>query len=189
MFERYREFGAEAKRLFSHQEVQRDGDGRLLIEINLRDTSELFSPYAIREESQLSAELSEFLRSATFAQRPREALHLVFKSKPLSLEQQQELRRAVQATFSTAFIGNQIKRKRNLLTSLLLFLTSLVFLGLMALLSVKGVNAIAVEIVDIAGWVFMWEAVDEFFIERSLLRLKRRRYLNLITAPVDFVEL
>ena len=38
-----------------------------------------------------------------------------------------------------------------------------------------GVSGIWIECMDIFAWVFVWEAVDLFFIERGMLRLKKKR--------------
>ena len=45
------------------------------------------------------------------------------------------------------------------------------------------------EIVDIFAWVFMWEAVDIFFLQCTMLRFKQRRYLALADSIIEYVPL
>ena len=45
------------------------------------------------------------------------------------------------------------------------------------------------EVVDIFAWVFMWEAVDIFFLRCSALRIKEKRYLSLIDSKIDFLPI
>lgn len=187
MFKRYRELAAEIGRLMRKNPVVRDAEGRVEVAVTLNEKSGLFAPYAVAETTLLSSELSELLKSITFALRTNEQIHLIFKNCPDPSEQE-KLRQAIRATFITNFTANRIRARRNLIASILLLLVSVAFLSVMAVLSLNGVSSLLVELVDIAGWVFMWEAVDEFFIERSVLRIKKRRYLNLITAQVDFAE-
>lgn len=54
------------------------------------------------------------------------------------------------------------------------------------LLDRLGANGVWVECVDIFAWVFLWEAVDQFFIERGLLLLKRKRDLAFIRIEINF---
>ena len=45
----------------------------------------------------------------------------------------------------------------------------------MFVLSELGAGAVWTECVDIFAWVFLWEAVDQFFIERKGVLLKMKR--------------
>ena len=42
------------------------------------------------------------------------------------------------------------------------------------------------EVVDIAAWVFLWEAVDIGTFKNRELRLKRKRYLAYMSMKVEF---
>ena len=44
-------------------------------------------------------------------------------------------------------------------------------------------------IMEIATWVFIWEAVDAFFLRRLQLKRKRNILLKLYMAKIDVVNL
>jgi hypothetical protein len=45
------------------------------------------------------------------------------------------------------------------------------------------------EIVNIFAWVFMWEAVNIFFLECTMLSFKQRRYLRLYESVIEYLPL
>ena len=49
-----------------------------------------------------------------------------------------------------------------------------------------GTNAVILNMIDVVAWVFMWEAADIYFFQRSLLKLHRRRALSMIEAVITF---
>ena len=49
-------------------------------------------------------------------------------------------------------------------------------------------NAIWTEIVDIFAWVFVWEAVDQFFIERRKLILDRKKYQAFTEMKINYYK-
>ena len=56
-------------------------------------------------------------------------------------------------------------------------------------LELKGTNYILSEMVDIAAWVFMWEAVDLFFLERKILKVEQLRACRLFGAEISYRSL
>ena len=65
------------------------------------------------------------------------------------------------------------------------FLAALTF-ALALILTNRAVQSVFLEMIDVVAWVFMWEAADIFFFQRSTLRMKRLRYFNLIQADISF---
>ena len=45
------------------------------------------------------------------------------------------------------------------------------------------------EIIDIFAWVFMWEAVDIFFLQCTMLNFKQKRYLRLYDSIIEYLPL
>ena len=79
--------------------------------------------------------------------------------------------------------------RRNLILSGILTLVGVLGLVIMFLLAHFWRNPVLSEVLDIFAWVFLWEAVDQFFLERSALRIKRNRYISLIHLHFEFVGL
>ncbi len=59
----------------------------------------------------------------------------------------------------------------------------------MFLLSAKNVGEVWKECIDIFAWVFLWEAVDQFFIERGAIMLRRKRFKNFLEMEVSYSSL
>ena len=49
-------------------------------------------------------------------------------------------------------------------------------------------NNILGEALSIIGCFFMWEAIDIYAIQRSVLKLDKRRYMNFINADIIFID-
>ncbi|MCH4278018.1 MAG: hypothetical protein LKF89_03775, partial [Bacilli bacterium] len=43
------------------------------------------------------------------------------------------------------------------------------------------------EVISIASWVFIWDAVDKFFFERPSIKRKRVRFAQIANSEVNFV--
>ncbi len=48
-------------------------------------------------------------------------------------------------------------------------------------------NAVWTECIDIFAWVFLWEAVDQYFIERNGLLMKSRRLESFVNMEVEYI--
>ena len=58
----------------------------------------------------------------------------------------------------------------------------------MFVLSGLGAGAVWTECVDIFAWVFLWEAVDQFLIERKGVLLKMKRYYAFMNSRITFIR-
>ena len=61
--------------------------------------------------------------------------------------------------------------------------------GVMWALSAGNRSEILIEVVDIFAWVFVWEAVDTFFLTRTVQLQQKKRCLSLIYAKICFFPL
>ena len=68
------------------------------------------------------------------------------------------------------------------------FLAVIIFSLVIFLNHLSLLSAVATEIIDIAGWVFMWEAVDLFFIERPLNKYELLKNHKLVEAVVNYCD-
>ena len=72
--------------------------------------------------------------------------------------------------------------KRNRIIIFLLMIAGVITLALAFRIN----SNIWSEVVDIAAWVFLWEAVDIGTFKNRELRLKRKRYLAYMSMKVEF---
>ncbi len=96
---------------------------------------------------------------------------------------------AIRNYFHAKADGTQLSLRRNLLVSVIFTVIGIMGLAAMLLLDHFFASAIWTEVVDIFAWVFVWEAVDRFFIERRRLLRDRRKYQAFTQARISFQSL
>ncbi len=84
---------------------------------------------------------------------------------------------------------NRGQLKRNLLFSVIMAVIGIFGIAAALAISFYGKIPVLAEAVDIFAWVFLWEAVDLFFLQRSLLRVERNRCLRFFEAKILFLPL
>ena len=77
----------------------------------------------------------------------------------------------------------------NTIQSVVMCLIGLIALSFMILSENLGWGNLWVECIDIFAWVFLWETVDLFFLERAVIRRKAKRYWAFEKMEVLFFPL
>lgn len=88
--------------------------------------------------------------------------------------------------YEEAIISYRKIRKTIIQSIIFTFLAVIIFSLVIFLNHLSLLSAVATEIIDIAGWVFMWEAVDLFFIERPLNKYELLKNHKLVEATVNY---
>ena len=157
------------------------------INMSVADDSNFLSPYAETGMPVISTEVADFLTTSANAFHPKNKLRINIKSDCIDDNEKVVYKAAIRNYFSLQLgeVARDMKRK----TAVALWFTLIGIFGLafMFLLGNLGVNDLWVECVDIFAWVFLWEAVDQFFIERGGLMLKSRRMENFVNAEVNYL--
>jgi len=183
---KYRELFRYFKSHFRNFELPIDSNGNKIITISLDSKSSIYSPYSYGKEKMLNSELLEMNDKLISTIKVSDSLHYNFNIPDIEDNEKEDFIKAMHYTYTIAFQSISVERKRNLRNSLIFTLMAVIFLTIMVVLRLNSINEIIVELVDIAGWVFMWEAVDQFFIERAMLNIKKKKYMNILIAPIDF---
>lgn len=170
-------------------EVERDEEGRAVIEMCVRSDEYFLSDYSVGKCPTIDGEVAQFLEERAMGFRPNESITVKIYSD--CIDKQEE--KAYSSAFTEYYVRHyrQITRdlRQNLFVSLVMALVGLVALAVMVTFSILEKHPIVSEALDIFAWVFLWEAVDLFFLERSVLRRKRTRFLRLIDAQIRFLPL
>ncbi len=75
--------------------------------------------------------------------------------------------------------------KKQYLIAAILALVGMVFLAVSLAIGDLWNGAFFGELVDIAAWVFVWEAVDVICFRKQELRVNRTRYQALMNMEID----
>lgn len=154
------------------------------------DDSEFLSPYSETNTPVISGEVAEFLENGANAAHLKDNFELNLNSNCIDGDKQTRYEQAIRNYFSLKLNAEHRELSRNNVMSLLFAIIGIVGLAFMIICDqVLNMQAIWVECIDIFAWVFLWEAVDQFFIERRKIIRNRRRLKALAEMPIRFKPL
>lgn len=154
------------------------------------DDSDFLSPYSETDTPVISGEVAEFLANGANAAHIKDSLELHLHSNCVGTDKQTRYEQAIRNYFSLKLTAVQRELKRNNVVSLIFAIIGIVGLAFMIICDqLLNMQAIWVECIDIFAWVFLWEAVDQFFIERRKLKFNCKRVQALAEMPILFKSL
>lgn len=167
-------------------EVERDEEGRAVIGMTVLKDEDFLSAFSAGRQPVVSTEVAEFLDESAKAFLPREPVRINIYSDCIDKEEEKTYSEALKEYYVRHYKENRRELKRNAVVSLLMAVVGLLALTGSLLLSYLLKNAVVSEATDIFAWVFLWEAVDLFFLERMVLRAERDRCLRFIEANICY---
>lgn len=167
-------------------EVRQDEKGRALIEIEIKDKSEVLSPFYAQNKETINNEFANFLDNFTKSFPPSQGLHLSINCPEVKPEDEEVFSRAVKNYYLNSTIEAERKISNNTKLLLVMILLSIISLTALFLVHYFDVFWLIEEVFDIIAWVFVWEAVDIFAFQRSLLRYEKQRNLSLYNSFISF---
>lgn len=180
----------EIRRLKLHEKLMESSPDSSCIKMTLRDDTDFLSDFWA-DQPVISSEAADYLDNALKAlnKKDLENLSIEISSAPLDGFEKKIFSDAIHNYYSNRLHENHNDLHRNQRNSLILFLIGAFVLALMVALEHFGMRPYFSEIFDIIGWVFIWEATDEFCLERYDLVAKERSWKALSQAKVSFSEL
>ena len=155
------------------------------INIKIKSEEELYSGYNYDRNEVLNPALGDFLLEKAESLPAKSKLRLKFFSDVNIKEH--ELFSAIKNKFKGEFENYQRKLKKTALFSLVVLILGILFLGLFILEELFFHTPVLSIILEIASWVFIWEAVDAFFLERLSLKEKRLQMARIYDAEMEVV--
>lgn len=165
-----------------------DEDDRVVININVRDDVEFLSNYGIEENTVISQETASFLEHAIKPINYKENLTLAIHSDVISEDEKYLYDKGIRNYYKNSLLEQKKHLDLNLKSTLFLLLSGIVYFALLTLVSFFLKNDLWVEVLSIVGWVFIWEAVEVFFLERPKLRRMKYRYYALMNSKIIFID-
>ena len=144
-----------------------DEEGRAIIEVTVRRDVDFLSDYSV-EKPMISSAFSDFLREQSEAFPPREPICLKIYSNCIDEHEQSVYGAALKEYAMRNYKKHALELKKNAFISAILMAVGVLGLAAVVLLSLFVDNAVIAEVLDIFAWVFVWEAVDLFFLERRI---------------------
>ena len=157
------------------------------INAKVKHEEEIYSGYNYDRNEVLNPAFSDFLVEKAESLHKRSKLRIKIFSD-FSLEEH-ELFSAIKNKFKGEFESYERKLKQTAIFSLVVLILGILFLGIFVLEEMFFHNVVLSIILEIASWVFIWEAVDSFFLERMTLKEKWRQMARLYDAEIEVVVL
>ena len=157
------------------------------INIKAESKAAIFSDYNYDSNEVLNSNLEEFLVEKVKNIPPK--VNLRVKIFTDDCVDENEVKVAYKNKFKGDFEELEQELKRNMLFAFTMLILGVLFMGFLILEMYFLNNYILSTILEIAVWVFVWEAVDSFFLERSSIRRKRYQMARLYYADLEVVAL
>ncbi len=157
------------------------------ITLSINDDSDFLSKYSPSDKPVISSEVAEFLENAAREFHPKAEIKLTVKGECVDDKEKPIYAEAIKNYFVLKHCETERDIRRKTFISIIFTIIGVIALAAMFLVDGIFKNEIWTECVDIFAWVFIWEAVDQFFIERSGLLMRRKRLENFVNITVEFI--
>ncbi len=165
-----------------------DDEGLEVISMKVLNDDNFLSPYSTEYDEIISDEVATYLEHVITPIDLKHELHLVISSNCITEEEKEIYKKAIKNYYKDKVIDSARKIHINSIQSFWMLLTGIVIMIAYFILQFFF-DTPFLEVMDIATWVFVWEAVDLFFIERKILKIQQLRDTKLFNAKVSYRDL
>ena len=174
------------KEISDKEDLLYDSDNNALITVKAMEEAQIFSSYDFDCNEKLNEELAEYLwDKARFVPVKDDIRIKMYVGEKVNIK---EVQNAIHNKFRKEYVETKLEKKHNCLFSFAMFVVGLLALAVLVLSYAYFKNEYVDLIVEIVAWVFMWEAVDAFFLERSKLNRKQMTLLKLCVCDIEIVK-
>ena len=180
----YRKKVKAIREKIAKDDFDEDKKGRSVIKINVSDEDSILSKYNDDGQEIIGADMADFINNLVKSVPKEKEIVLDVKCNNYTEDKAKRYKNAIVNYYINEFADKDAKLKNNLLISIILFTVGV--LGFAALYLLKVIDAywLIQDIVEVASWVFLWETVDVFFLNRGVLKWKQKRDLKIIFAEI-----
>ena len=165
-----------------------DGDGRLIINMNVKDDTNFLSVYSMTDSPVISSDVAAFIESATETADSNEKITLKIHSREIDEEEKQIYDKAIRTYYKERAVAvSKELHRNNLIAVLLLLLGALVLTGAV-IISYTVSSAVWSEIIDIIAWVLIWESADITLFKNGGLRIKKKRFSAFVDMKIEYFD-
>ena len=157
------------------------------VNIKIENKEQIISNYSYDEHDKLNKDLADFIMTKTKRTHISQDIKLNIYTKEVIKKTE------VESTIKNHFNEERLEIKEDLKRSnifvLVMFGLGILTFAILVALYKKSVNNFYFEMVlEIAAWVFIWEAVDVLFLQRPKIRKRYMQLQKLCSARVEIVN-
>lgn len=187
--ENYKEKVKKLRKRIANDNFDEDRKGRSVININVSDEDEILSKFNDDGQEIISSEMADFINNLVKSVPKKQEVVLNVKCAKYTEEKEKRYKKAIVNYYVNEFADKDAKLKNNAIITLLLFMIGVIGFVSLYLLKTFDAHWLIQDIVEVASWVFLWETVDVFFLNRGILKWKQKRDLKIIFAEIKITEL
>lgn len=182
----------EAKTMF--EEIKQDKNradfyeenGVPHIEINLSNGN-IYDEYST--DSELNPTIFEFVDKVFRLVKKKADLEIdITFPSTMKDEEKDKIEKLFKSHYSINIVKSDEEIKRHNIVSIILLFFGIIVYGAYGLLEYFKMDFIFQGVIEIASWVFIWEAVDMFFLSNFGSRLERMKNIKIFNAKINRIE-
>lgn len=166
-----------------------DENGNPLVKINITDADSLLSVYNDDGLEIISNDTAKFIENMTKPIPRKQEIHLQISCEQYTADKEQKYKSAITNYYINEFAHRDMKLRHNTIISCVLLLSAIVSFMLYYFLGSIVTPRIILDLLEIFAWVLAWEAVDQFFLQRYLIKFDQLKALQIIYAKISFRKL
>ena len=106
----------------------------------------------------------------------------------MSEEEKDKIEKLFKSHYAISIVKSDEEIKKHNIVSILLLIFGVLIYGAYGLLEYFKVDFIFRGVIEIASWVFIWEAVDMFFLSNFSSRIERIKNVKIFNAKINRVD-
>ena len=156
------------------------------IEINLSNGN-IYDEYST--DSELNPTIFEFVDKVFRLVKKKADLEIdITFPSTMKDEEKDKIEKLFKSHYAINIVKSNEEIKRHNIVSIILLFFGIIVYGAYGLLEYFKMDFIFQGVIEIASWVFIWEAVDMFFLSNFGSRLERMKNIKIFNAKINRIE-
>ena len=156
------------------------------IEINLSNGN-IYDEYST--DSELNPTIFEFVDKVYRLVKKKADLEIdITFPSTMKDEGKDKIEKLFKSHYAINIVKSNEEIKRHNIVSIILLFFGIIVYGAYGLLEYFKMDFIFQGVIEIASWVFIWEAVDMFFLSNFGSRLERMKNIKIFNAKINRIE-
>lgn len=156
------------------------------IEINLSNGN-IYDEYST--DSELNPTIFEFVDKVFRLVKKKADLEIdITFPSAMKDEEKDKIEKLFKSHYAINIVKSNEEIKRHNIVSIILLFFGIIVYGAYGLLEYFKMDFIFQGVIEIASWVFIWEAVDMFFLSNFGSRLERMKHIKIFNAKINRIE-
>ena len=162
-------------------------DERAIINVGSENIDDIYSPFCYKGGDTLSSNLVEYLSQKSDAIPLDYDLKIRFHVKDATEEKRKDIQAAVKLNYLNEIRAIEERMHRTTIFSIIFVIIGL-FIGLLDLFLLRNFLNYTSYFINIFAWVFTWEGIDAFFLDRRILIQEKIKAYRSAAAKIEIVE-